>query len=73
MQRTLIEGYTVEAAASRLVVREDSLLALLPDTAIAVERGPLQRLTLAEIGLLERFICGIREIYAESVYGGGAL
>ena len=70
MQRATIECYTVEAAASRLMVRQDSLIALLPDTAIAVGKGPLQRLSLADIGLLERLTSVIRETYAESVYGG---
>ena len=65
--------YTLEQAASYLVVREDDLNALLPDTTVvpdALRRGGF---TPTDVEILEQFIRDIRKFATESVYGGGDL
>ena len=65
--------YTLGEAAAFLVVREDDLNALLPDTAIAVESRLIEEFTRAEVEIMETFIREVRKFSAESVYGGGDL
>ncbi len=65
--------YTLGEAAAFLVVREDDLNALLPDTAIAVESRLIEEFTHAEVEIMETFIREVRKFSAESVYGGGDL
>jgi hypothetical protein len=67
-----IKVYTLTEAAAYLVVREDDLVALLPDTAIGPD-WPQAGFTRADVELLERLIGMIRRLYSESTYGGGDL
>lgn len=67
------EGYNREKVASYLGIREDDLVALLPDTAIAVEALLFHHFTDADVLLLEQLIRDIRDFAAESVYGGSEL
>ena len=75
LEETLPQSYTLSQVASHLGVREDDLMALLPDTAIVVngQSGPYLRFTPTDVELLEQLIRTIRKFYAESVYGGGDL
>ena len=69
------QSYTLSQVASHLVVREDDLMALLPDTALVVKApsAPFPRFTPADVELLEHLIRTVRQFYAESAYGGGDL
>lgn len=67
-----VQRYTLTEAAATLVVREDDLVALLPDTAIGPD-WPEAGFTRADVELLERLIRMIRRLYSESAYGGGDL
>jgi len=68
-----LRWHTVTEVAAYLEVREDDLLALLPDTAIVMESWPPSRLSSKDVEIVERLIRTVRKFYSESVYGGGDL
>jgi len=65
--------YTLAEAADRLGIREDDLIALLPDIAIVVESPMIQGFTPAHMDLLEQLVANVKMFAEESVYRGGDL
>jgi hypothetical protein len=65
--------YTPAEAASRLGIREDDLIALLPNAALVLNTSFSLSFTPIDIEMLAEYIRRVRKFPAESVYGGGDL
>ena len=65
--------YTLLEVAEHLGIREDDLIALLPDIAIVVESPMIEGFTSVHIELLEQLIANVKMYAEESVYRGGDL